>query len=430
MNEQPGSSDSTAASLDQLATAAKQVELRAHRRTLAVTISIAFVAIVAMSVWSLALRNAAETAREQAQIADRSYQLALTAANEQLAELEQLLTNGRVTVATAKTLLAPMANTLAGLESIQANPDTTKAQIRLLLTLSDVYSRLGNVSEALTRANQAKSLGVQLASANIADTARLIFDATWRIGDLLSEKGQPVGAIQELESALNIARQAVARTPNDLSWQTALSLALVKVGDAMWLTGRLNDATRFYSEALSVAGKATSADPNNASAQRDVARVSTRLGNVFLSRGAFSEALSSYERALSILDHLTTADPSEASLQLELALVHTLIGGVQRMQNDADQTIMSYRSAIMILERLVALDSSNVVWQAQLARTLIELGDALTIDSRYTEAREQYNAALLIQEGLAEKFPEEAARKRIIEVLQKKIKSLDSEQPK
>ena len=68
MNTQPDSLEETP-SLTELATAAKRADSRAHRRTLVVTISIACAAMVAMLIWSLALKDAADKARVQALIA-------------------------------------------------------------------------------------------------------------------------------------------------------------------------------------------------------------------------------------------------------------------------------------------------------------------------------------------------------------------------
>jgi tetratricopeptide (TPR) repeat protein len=443
MNTHPNSLETTARSLDDLAIVARKAESRAHRRTLVVTMSIAFAAIVAMSFWLVAVRGAAEKARaqaqiaseqaqiasEQAQIAERSYQLALTAATEQLGELQHAINNSGVTVAAARTLLAPMAATLAGLGKIQANPDTTKAQIRLLLTLSDIYSSLGNIAEALTRANQAKSLASHLASAKVPDATRLIFDATWRIGALLSDKGDLAAAVEQFNSALNIARQALAETPNDLNWQNSLSFVLIDIADNMFLMGRSDESVKFYQEAISVADAATRADPNNVSAQRNQGRALSRLGAVFFYRGDFNQALSSYRTALAILHQLTTKDPSNSASQLELARLYREIGTAQRVQQP-NQAIESYQIALAILQDLVTRDPSNTVWETQLARTYIGLGDVLKTDSRYKEALEEYRTALRIQEALAAKRPDDAQLQRIIENLRHQLKTLDSEEKK
>jgi hypothetical protein len=101
--------------------------------------------------------------------------LALTGAIKQLSQLQDSLINGGVSVGTAMELLAATNSTLAGLDQIQSNPDVTVAQTKLLLTLSDVYSELGLGREALSYANKAKNLAMQLVKAGNTEAPRLIY---------------------------------------------------------------------------------------------------------------------------------------------------------------------------------------------------------------------------------------------------------------
>jgi len=116
MNTTPEPSD-TAPSLDELANDAERVERRARRRTLIVTLSIGCAAIVAMSVWMLALTLSVDKGREQARIA----QSTLAGVSQQVDQIQDLLANGSVSPPTAKKLLTTTENALVNLGSIQNN---------------------------------------------------------------------------------------------------------------------------------------------------------------------------------------------------------------------------------------------------------------------------------------------------------------------
>src|SRR5262249_39262939 len=149
MNTVPEPLD-TAPSLDELAKGVKGVERRARRRTLIVTLSIGFVAILAMMIWSLALRSSVEEAQQQTLI---------TQVTRQTSQIKNLLANDDISASAATKLFQ---DALAYLSKMPNNPDVSKLQGQVLLSLSDAYNQEGDLGQAASRAIEARNLALTL----------------------------------------------------------------------------------------------------------------------------------------------------------------------------------------------------------------------------------------------------------------------------
>jgi tetratricopeptide (TPR) repeat protein len=420
MNTVPESLDATP-SLRELAKDAERMERRAHRRTLIVTLSIGAAAMLAMSVWTSALILSENKGREQTRIA----QTTLAGAFEQIDQIQDLFANGNLPAVSAMNLLATTENTLGNLRNIQNNPQIQQLEAQLLLTLSDVNLDTRNTGDALAQATEAKRIALQLETARNPEASKLVYNAKWRIGDLLSRQKDYAGAAEEYEGALQIAEQSLGKEPGDLGWGTSLSRVLLKIGDNKKNMHQLDAALANYRDALDVANRNAASDPTRMEAPQLLASAHFRLGDLYLDLSKYEEALTEFKEALAIRKNIANKDPSVVHLTRYAATFQRIGNVLSKLSNFMD-AIKNYERALDVLQHAAGIDPNDITVQSLLTGVQADLGDVFMRTDQYDKAIEKYRVALQIREQLLTKSPDDVMLKRSVEMYRRKIEQAEA----
>ena len=320
--------------------------------------------------------------------------------------------------------MATTENTLGNLGNIQRNPQIQGLQARILLTLSDAYLETGDYSEAWEQANKARNIALQLKTADNTDASKLAFDASLRIGNLLSKQQKYANAAEEYLEALRIAEQSLREKRDDSAWQTSVTLALMKIGDNKMDMNQQDAALNAYTDALKNATRNAASYPTRIEAQQSLASAHSRLGALFADRSDLDQALAEFRAALAIQENIANKQPSVAQLK-DYADTFTRIAGVLSNQSKR-HAIQNYERALDVLQRAARIDPTDVSVQTQLASAQAGLGDFFMRTDQYDKAIKQYQSALQINEQLLTKSPDDVLLQRSVESIWKKVQEAET----
>lgn len=234
--------------------------------------------------------------------------------------------------------------------------------------------------------------------------------------------GSVYGAAGDVTSAMTSAEQAVAilrglaeRRPEDRRVNGDVSVALVNFGSVTLQAGRLSAALRLYEEALAFARKGVAQSPDDAIARGRVTNVLDRLGNARLVAGDQAGALAAYEELLTASRTAATADPS-ALRRRELSIALANLGFVQLESDDLPAARGTYGEAAAISRRLAAENPSDVLMLASHAVATSNLGDIDLKAGDGAAANAKFDEALVIYRDLLRRDPENTGNARQVGV--------------
>src|SRR5690606_5554800 len=88
--------------------------------------------------------------------------------------------------------------------------------------------------------------------------------------------------------------------PGNKGYQSDLTIALEKVGDALLAKGEIDAAIEIYDEQLGISRTLSASDPGNKQWQRSVAVALERMGDALVKKGDNAGALPVFEESLAI----------------------------------------------------------------------------------------------------------------------------------
>jgi len=141
------------------------------------------------------------------------------------------------------------------------------------------------------------------------------------------------------------------------------------------------------------------------------ARALHLIGEVDDLRGNLDHALDVFEQAARTTGELVQRAPNDGQRIFDHAQSVYWVGAVafQRGQNDvAEKSFNQYRA---LAERLVALDPAKDDWQAEVCYAFSNIGTLMIKLGRVPEAIDAFRHALAISSALAERRPDDAARR-------------------
>ncbi|HEY3519484.1 MAG TPA: hypothetical protein VGK80_00400 [Rhodanobacteraceae bacterium] len=255
-----------------------------------------------------------------------------------------------------------------------------------------------------------------LPAADATDAALMLrVDALKKIGNVRTEAtGQLSAAIDSFQSAVNLARELVRRSPDDVHRSAVLGDSLNWLGSAYWQVGNLGSALLDFSEAAALLQKAHAANPDDNDLALELAQTQSNIGHIVEARGDLAGAQSEYESSLQLYRQLTARDPNNTNWQSYLGDGWDNLGKVGLERGRLDQAIAAYFSEHRIKAAL-AKDAGNhnaqaafLVSNAILGRALAWCGD-LETGLRYTEEAVGQAKALLAFDASSTDWQEDLA---------------------
>ncbi|HMM88021.1 toll/interleukin-1 receptor domain-containing protein [Bradyrhizobium sp.] len=360
-------------------------------------------------------KEAAERSKEAAERskddAERRFGSALKFATTLVSKTDEHRKGGGVKTGTARELLGIADIALGDLAQLQSSPEhvqeVANRQLRLLLTVADSYTGLGDTSKALERATTSKQLARQLVAKQPANAEwnRLLYASCYRAGDALASQGQPDRAHVEYQTAREIVDRFAQQPSDQINWPLQQVFIYSKIGDLYKMQKKPDSARQQYDLALSIAESIVrmdpphSMDPEKKEARHFLSATLNRIGDIFADRGDLQGALQRYQDAMLISRELAKIDRGPQR-QITLAVRHSRLGTVLTRLGRLDEALVQFQTAQEIRARLVAMDSTETTYADYLASSYSDLGNVLKAQSKLNDAVEQYQKALTIREYL------------------------------
>jgi serine/threonine-protein kinase len=268
-----------------------------------------------------------------------------------------------------------------------------------LLAAVRVTREQGDLTVALALAREAVDVArsiVALAPANPA-LRRALASALVAVGSVRAELGEIKG--DEHGEALALARELVARNPDDFQARADLAEALLRLGQAALARHEPARALEVLEEALAPARALCARDPENTYAARALATILEKTGEARNALGDLVGAMRALEEGLAIDERLGPA------AQTDTARCLSRLAGVQDRSGDVRGAILSYGRSVSIERTLAASDPSNAVLRLELAVTLGRWGELLEDEHDAAGAKERYEEGLAMVSRLLERDP-------------------------
>ena len=261
-----------------------------------------------------------------------------------LAQVQQYLNNGSVSVIVAKDLLNTAQQNLTKLEDVEQTPAIQAMRANLMLGFADFYSALQDDKSALHYSQQAQKLANQIVADDPENDAdqNLVYSADFRIGDAQSNLSHFDAGMKAYKAALAIAQNLAAKEPANYVWMQGVAFILNKIGDIYKIEGPPEQALKQYQAALDIDQKLAHDNPGVDSLQRDLATALTRVADVQSDGGDLTDALANYHSALAIRKTLAEKTPDDANIQSNLSVAYNRVAAILVKQQRYDEAATLY----------------------------------------------------------------------------------------
>jgi tetratricopeptide (TPR) repeat protein len=238
----------------------------------------------------------------------------------------------------------------------------------MLGDLSDKLNQVHRLDIMQAVDDKAMAYFNSLPAADATDSALLLrVDALKKIGGVRTEaNGQLAAAIISYRSAVNLARELLRRSPDDVHRLTILSDSLNSLGTAYWLAGNLDSALKDFERASALLQKAYIERPDDNDLAFELLSARNNIGHILEARGDFAGAQTEYEVTLHLSQALAKRDPGNINWQSNLGNRWSSLGRLMLERGKLDQAIGAYRSNQHIQASLSARDPKNHTAQENL----------------------------------------------------------------
>ncbi len=348
------------------------------------------------------LKEAAAFARHRGALARWRDAQAAVAAYREATELDPDYFEGWIELARAAKVAGDLGQSeLASRQAstIAADADDRRNQGVAHSALGDTLTARGDHDGALNNYQTALDIAKVLADSDPsnADLQRDLSVSYDKIGDMLTAQGDRDGALNNYQAGLDIAKTLVDSDPGNVDWQRDLSVSNNKIGDMLTAQGDHEAALNNYRAALQIRKILADSDPGNANWQRDISVSYNRIGHILTAQGDHDGALNNYQSGLGIAKALADSDPSNAEWLRDLSINYDTIGNILTAQGNRDGAISNYRAGLDIAEALADSDPGNVDWQRGLSISNYNLALAVLEDDGATAAIHLRKAADILR---------------------------------
>jgi tetratricopeptide (TPR) repeat protein len=381
----------------------------ANRRTARRTGIGLFAALVLMGLAVWQWREADNAAREAKAQRDRAEQIFGLAVNETDAIVAQTSSQLKDLVGVSRTgirsILAVIEEQFDNMVRIDADSPRLKlSRAKMLSAFVDIYDELGEMTEAVRRANQCATIMRPLASAQAKNPEMLegLGLCLEKLGYSAILHGDVAEAPEAYRESIGLRRQVLAASPEDRGAKLRLGHALGYCAYALLSADKIDDAVAPAEESLAIV-EPLAADQNDGAAQREYVESLNSRAMVLHAKGDPKGALPFYEHSRDLAKELLAKEPENATLR---RFFSNLLGNT----SSPLMALGRYEEARALLleslglkRRLIELDPDNTLWQRELGNTLVELGDASSNLAKPVEALAYYRESVTLRAALLAK---------------------------
>ena len=246
------------------------------------------------------------------------------------------------------------------------------------------------------------------------------------LGDLRGRL-EPVGRLDALDGVADKALDYFATLRSEELTDADLfrrSRALTQIGEVRTAQGNLPAARRSLLEAHALARDLVARQPDNGEWLMGLGAIEFWIGNVHWLQGDLAAAEDRFEAYLDVADRLVRLDDVKPDWRLEQAYAHSNLGSVQEARGDVDGALAHFHQTVAVKRQLVRSDPANARWQKELASSLSWLGEALLGRGDLAGASEQYEAGRAVVARLVGLEPENTQYQFLLGIAHNKLGSV------
>jgi tetratricopeptide (TPR) repeat protein len=365
----------------------------------------------------------AETHRkmvEQAATAEHNFGVTIVSSNQLLHQLIDSVNRGSVSVEGGRELLKKTAQIVNGmraqLEDNQQSTETAKLDVAFRLITSDLEQHLGETTNALESAREAKDIAETRSDhgSGNAEWRHLLYASIFRLAEaeiaLKQDKTTVAKVLAEFILAQRIAEQLAQASPEDGERRLDLALVHSRIGDVHEVGNNMAAALAEDQIAAAITGQLVDRNPAKAEWRRELGSAQYRVGRLFAALNRTDEAMAQFRLSLANRERLMTNDPDNDIYPSNAAASYSEIARLLDRTGDFEGAAREFRTAIEILERLTRKDPQNAISQSYLAPEYARYAAFLERQGKEQDALDYFGKSLLIRQDLASRDPKNMAK--------------------
>jgi eukaryotic-like serine/threonine-protein kinase len=284
---------------------------------------------------------------------------------------------------------------------------------KALTQLGDVRIAQGRLPEAtsiLARARKLATVAARKEPRN-QEAQLALMTAYFAEGEAAQATGDAAAALRHNELYLATAKQLVALSPDNETYQMEQAYAHANVGTYLMSAARYAEATPHFEEALRIKRARLARDPLNVEWQADLANTINKVGVNLLRTGDLAGARRQFEEQRRINAMLVRLAPENAQWQERLAYSHAYLGRVLINLGALAEARSEFVAELALEQALASTDSQNIGWLRNLAITTGRLAMLSNWEGHAAESERRFHSAVALLEEVVRREPERTSNK-------------------
>jgi serine/threonine protein kinase/Flp pilus assembly protein TadD len=226
-----------------------------------------------------------------------------------------------------------------------------------------------------------------------------------RVGDIYQKLGHAAKAEEAYGRAIAVWQKLTADFPDSAGHRQQLALCRTHQGVLLDKANRSREAEADFRQALTIQKKLAADFPDQAVYRQDIGRTTCNLGALLAKRGRHRDAEEAYRQAKRLYEQLVKECPKEANYQHDLASFCTNLGNLLATTGRLGEAERAYGRAGDHLAKLVAQSRTRPTYVHDLAVNHLNRGVLFEETGRFSKAAQAYDRARQLCEKLASDFP-------------------------
>ena len=213
--------------------------------------------------------------------------------------------------------------------------------------------------------------------------------------------------------SLKLRRELVAAEPASVEAKNDLAYLLILSGAIPELGYQVESALVYFNEALAIIQKERVQHPEHVGLRKSLTLLKKYLGRIKAAQKDYDGALRDLNQAVDLSRDLAQEFPEDFKLQRDVWLSERQICQMYNNREDGGPgAVAACRKTVDFPRAALQREPENAGLQADLAGAYWDMARALNLAKDYPRAVEQADEALKIVNGLIQRFPDSAERKR------------------
>jgi serine/threonine protein kinase len=278
--------------------------------------------------------------------------------------LRKTLRKFRVPVAVSLLFLGVLITSLVSLTVLWRRAEyvaqTAQAGLQMgsYIRLASAHRDQDQVERAIGMFEKALEIGRQFPSDD-PFMLRHVFDAHYRLGELLIEREEVEKARPHCDAALRVATKLSRREPDDLEWIRSLGFASRLSGRLAMAQGEWLEAIEEFQQAAAIRERLQTLEPENTSLKSELASIRVILGKCHRMLGQFEEAYGYYQAAYAAYKDLAASEPEVVDHIIRVSRAENGLAAWHISQKTKEDDEAAERLLTKAYNRLTAIKDSE-----------------------------------------------------------------------